>query len=83
MKKAFAPNIVLDRSIHLYIPGPDLKADDGVYSTEFGRFVVNTAGRYSVRIDVDNPDNTGKIAKHTNAGSRSPKRVHGILLFSI
>ncbi|XP_064642232.1 calcium-activated chloride channel regulator 1-like isoform X2 [Lineus longissimus] len=47
--------------------GIDLKANDGVYSVEFGRFLLNEMGRYSVTILVDNSENTGKIAKYSNA----------------
>ncbi|XP_064653074.1 calcium-activated chloride channel regulator 4A-like [Lineus longissimus] len=43
----------------------DLLANDGIYSAKFGRFVVNDEGRYSVTIQVDNPNNTAKIAKYS------------------
>ncbi|XP_064643729.1 calcium-activated chloride channel regulator 1-like isoform X2 [Lineus longissimus] len=49
--------------------GIDLEASDGVYSVEFGRSLLNAEGRHSVTVLVDNPENTGKIAKFSKASS--------------
>ncbi|XP_064629618.1 calcium-activated chloride channel regulator 4A-like isoform X2 [Lineus longissimus] len=49
--------------------GIDLEANDGIYSLEFGRSLLNARGRYSVTILVDNPENTGEIAEYSKASS--------------
>ncbi|XP_064641630.1 calcium-activated chloride channel regulator 1-like [Lineus longissimus] len=42
--------------------GSDVTRDDGIYSGTFTRHLINSEGRYNVKINVDNPDNAGKIA---------------------
>jgi hypothetical protein len=52
-----------------------LTANDGIYSAEFGRNLVDKAGIYIVIIHVDNSGNKGKIPKYTTA-SRAPTIEH-------
>jgi hypothetical protein len=45
----------------------------------FTRYLINAGGRYNVRVNVDNPDNTGKI---TTSGGGSgaltiPRNITG------
>ncbi|XP_064632579.1 calcium-activated chloride channel regulator 1-like [Lineus longissimus] len=42
--------------------GVDITKDDGIYSGMFTRHLINVGGRYNVKINVDNPENKGKIA---------------------